>query len=153
MPLSSLYAPTTRLTLLGLVSLLKASTNPKMASGGPCSTPLHTLADLQSACLESVQINLHAYTGVLHQTIECIRIIPSRFSPGDIGHPEERAEGSSCHGCHRVHHSRVGSVAELVGDRTLCVCKPRAEHTCADIHEGIPHRNAQPARRPNMNSR
>jgi len=38
-PLSSLYAPTPRLILFLLESFLKASVTPKMASGGPISTP------------------------------------------------------------------------------------------------------------------
>ena len=37
--MSSLYAPTPRFIFLGLLSLLKASVTPRMASGGPISTP------------------------------------------------------------------------------------------------------------------
>ena len=38
-PASSLYAPTPRFIFLGLESFLKASVTPRMASGGPISTP------------------------------------------------------------------------------------------------------------------
>ena len=40
-PSSPLYAPTPRLIFLGLVSFLKASVTPRMASGGPIGTLAH----------------------------------------------------------------------------------------------------------------
>ena len=51
-PCESRYAPMARLTFSGRGSFLCASTRPKMASGGPCSTPLQK--DLKMAlCQQS----------------------------------------------------------------------------------------------------